>query len=357
MQQDTKRDCTGQQVYVGLDVSQTHWLVSIHTAAGEYKTFHQQPEVEPLIGYLHRTFPHGQYHAVYEAGYCGFWIYEQLRQRGIDCVVVNPADVPTRDKEHAHKTDPVDARKLARGLRTGELDALYVPSRLCQEHRSLVRLRQTMVRKQTRCKNQIKAHLSFYGIDVPEAVATTHWSRAYIGWLEQTALHCHHSGTVVLQTLLSELQSLRGTIATVTKYIRQLALNEPYKDAIGYLRTIDGISILSGMIFLTEIVDIERFGNTDRLASYCGIVPGEYSSGNRTIVTGMLHRGNTALRTMLIECAWVAIRTDPALKQAFAQLNKRQAKAKAIVHIARKLLNRMYFVLKHRQAYRPCAVG
>ena len=76
-------------------------------------------------------------------------------------MVVNPADVPTKDKEKATKTDRVDCRKLARSLRNGELEAIYVPSRIKGEDRSLVRTRQSMVRKQTRCKNQIKSILSF----------------------------------------------------------------------------------------------------------------------------------------------------------------------------------------------------
>jgi len=44
-------------------------------------------------------------------------------------MVVNPADVPTKDKERADKTDRVDCRKLARGLRNGEIKGIYVPSK------------------------------------------------------------------------------------------------------------------------------------------------------------------------------------------------------------------------------------
>jgi len=52
---------------------------------------------------LNRNFPGATYHAVYEAGYSGFWIHDRLREKGIDCIVVNPADIPTTDKERSGK--------------------------------------------------------------------------------------------------------------------------------------------------------------------------------------------------------------------------------------------------------------
>jgi transposase len=96
---------------------------------------------------LERTFPGATYHTVYETGFSGFWLHDKLREKGIDCMVFNPADVPTKDKERASKTDRVDCRKLARGLRNGEIKGIYVPSRVNVEDRSLVRTRQSMVRK------------------------------------------------------------------------------------------------------------------------------------------------------------------------------------------------------------------
>jgi transposase len=355
-QQGTKLDFTGQHIYVGLDVSKTTWVISIHTEQFEHKTYSQEPNPELLVKYLRRNFPGATYHVVYEAGYCGFWIHHALTERGVDCLVVNPADVPTKDKERVQKNDRVDARKLVRDLKNGEIDPIYVPERISQEDRSLVRLRHQFVSKQTRCKNQIKALLGYYGVTIPNDLSRTHWSRKFIGWLEQVRFQ-RESGTITLMTLLEELKCLRRTIATVTKQIRAFSLQEPYRTNIDSLRTLDGISILSGMIILTEIVDIHRFHSTDQLAGYCGIVPGEHSSGDRQIVTGISHRGNTLLRSLLIECAWVAVRKDPSLIMAYNTLTKRMKPNRAIIRIARKLLNRIYFVLNHQQPYRPIMVG
>jgi hypothetical protein len=80
MKQANKVDFTGQTIYIGLDVHRKSWSVSIYLEHFEHKTFTQPPKVEVLVSYLKRHFPGAAYKAVYEAGYCGFWIHDNLRQ-------------------------------------------------------------------------------------------------------------------------------------------------------------------------------------------------------------------------------------------------------------------------------------
>ena len=112
------------------------------------------------------------------------------------------------------------------------------------------------------------------------------------------------------------------------------------------------------MILLTELMDMNRFKNLDELAAFVGLVPGEYSSGDDddVNVTGISSRGNRYLRSILIECAWVAIKKDPALMHYYNNLIKRMAGQKAIVRVARKLLNRIRFVLQNNQQYQLAVV-
>lgn len=352
----TKPDFTGQDIYAALDVGRKSWKVCILTETYEHKTFTQPPDVDILVNYLRREFPGARYHCVYEAGYSGFWIYEQLTQHQVDCIVVNPADVPTKDRERAFKSDGVDTRKLGRGLRSGDLDAIYVPSRAAQEDRTLVRTRFSFIKKQTRCKNQVKALLSFYGIVIPPEVISTHWSRRYVAYLEGLTFQ-QDSGTQALKTLLDELCYLRTTIARVTKSIRLLSSQQRYEASVKYLVSIPGISTVGAMILLTELVDIHRFRSLDQLASYVGLVPGEHSSGEQKITTGISRRRNPFLRGVLIECAWVAARKDPALLLAFTKLSKRMPKNDAIIRIAHKLLNRIRYVLLHQQYYQSSVLA
>lgn len=347
---DTKLDFTGQEIYVGLDTGKKSWKVCILTGEMEHKTFSQPPRPEALVGYLHSHFPGARYLCVYEAGYFGFWIHDALRQQGVECFVVHPADVPTKDKERRNRNDRVDARKLAHNLRNGELTFLYVPTRSALEARSLVRTRMEMVKKQTRCKNQIKGLLSFYGESIPEELSRSHWSRRFIQWLESLSFH-QDSGKLSLQVLLEELDHLGRSITQLTQQISTLAGGEPYRTQVSYLESIPGISTLTAMVLLTELIDINRFKSLDHLASYVGLIPGEDSSGEQERTTGISCRRNSHLRALLIESSWIAVRKDPALLHAFNHLTKRMAKNRAIIHIARKLLNRIRYVLKNETLY------
>lgn len=340
-------DFSGQSIYAGIDVHKKMWNVSILTDDLEHKTFTMPPEPRVLINYLRRYFPKGEYQCVYEAGYSGFWICEELRQYNVGCLVVNPSDVPSKDKEKRFKNDRIDSRKLARSLRSGELEGIYVPERESTEERSLLRVRNILVKKMTRTKNQIKALLSYYGLEPQER---TYWSRQYIENIEKITMSCL-SGKIAVSTLLDEFKRLRDKILEITGHIRILSQTDKYKSKVLNLISIPGISTLSAMILLTELGDIRRFKSLDKLNSYVGLIPSEYSSGDKEVSCGIAHRGNSFLRKVLIECAWVAARRDPALLLAYRKLSGRMCKNKVIIKIARKLLNRIRYVLLNDKPY------
>jgi transposase len=355
MKNVNKLDFSGQTIYAGLDAHKKSWSVSIFSEEMEHTRFTQPPEPNKLVHYLRRNFPGAAYQAVYEAGFSGFWTHDQLREQGVDCIVVHPADVPTTNKERTTKRDRTDCHKLARSLRNGELKGIYVPSRSKLEDRSLVRTRQSMVRKQTRCKNQIKSLLFFYGINFPEELIHSQWSEKVIRWMEDLRMQ-RTSGDMSLKAHLEELKHLKRIIASINRSILLLSRKEEYRDSVWRLKTVPGISTLTAMIFLTELSDLARFATLDHLASYVGLIPDTKASGETEHVGNMTHRRNSQLRAVLIEAAWVAARKDPVLLQAFHDYGQRMRKTKAIVKIARKLLNRIRYVLKNQAEYVPGVV-
>jgi transposase len=86
-------DFTDQNIYVGLDAHKKQFTVSIQSEYLFHKTFSQPPKPEVLVNHLRHNFPGANYYAAYEAGYSGFWIQEKLQEFGVNCIVVNPADV------------------------------------------------------------------------------------------------------------------------------------------------------------------------------------------------------------------------------------------------------------------------
>ena len=351
--QRTQLDFKGQNIFVGMDVHLKSWTVTILAEELTHKTFTQPACADTLSNYLKRNFPGGSYHSVYEAGFSGFWTHYKLKEMGINNIIVNPADVPTSQKEQLQKDDPTDSRKLARSLRAGELRAIYVPSGSTLEERSLVRMRATLVKDMTRFKQRIKSFLYFYGVPIPPQFekSSSHWSNRFMKWLMQEVVLQHDSGTQTLKILIKEAEQQRILLLDVLRKIRLLSRSEKYAANVALLRTIPGIALITAITFLTEIEDIDRFANTDHLAGFVGLVPNYHSSGEKNNNGEMTFRGQGALRKSLIESSWIAARFDPALMMSHHELLKRMEPNKATIRIARKLLNRIYFVLKNKQEY------
>ena len=346
-------DFKGENIYVGFDVHKKSWQVTIMTDQITHKSFSQPPSPLALANYLQANFSGGTYHSAYEAGFCGFWIHRELEKLGINSIIVNPADIPTTQKEQVQKEDKRDSRKIAKGLSNGDLKGIYVPSIEVVEDRGLIRMRHSLVKDAVRYKQRIKSFLYFHGIPFPEAFdkLQSHWSQRFMLWLKSIPMHSL-SGKQSLDVLIRECESLRINILDVTKKIRQLSQSEYYKKNIELMQSIPGIGLITGMTFLTELDNIERFDNTDKLCSFIGLVPTMHSSGEKEVHGHLTYRSNLLLRKMLIESSWIAVRYDPALMRSYIEYCKRMEANKAIIRIARKLVNRIHFVLKNKQAYK-----
>jgi transposase len=347
-----KLNFEGQNIYIGIDVHKKDWTVCIYSDQLEHKKFSIPPSAENLKNYLHLNFPGAKYYSASEAGYCGFQIHKELESLGIKNIVVNACDVPTTHKEKVNKDDKRDSRKIGRSLRAAELQGIHMPARKTVEDRSLLRFRFTLRKDLTRIKLRIKSFLDFYGITHPEEFASPskHWSLRYMDWLRTISME-EASGRTVLQTFISQAVELRKVLLTVTREIRALSRTESYDADYQLLSGIPGIGLITCMCFLTEIEDINRFPSADRFASFAGLIPSCHSSGDHENKGHITSRAHFLLRAMLVESAWKAAQYDPALHLAYSDLCKRMNPNKAIIRIGRKLLNRIYHVLKTKQEY------
>lgn len=350
--QGTKIDFDGQNIYVGIDTHLKSWKVALYHDDIALKTFSQDPDSGLLIKHLRKNYPNANYQCAYEAGFSGFWLQKTLTKQGIKCIVVNPADVPTTDKEKKFKTDKRDCRKIARSLRNDELEAIYVLSDEGLEERGIVRLYKDMVRSRTRNKNKIKSILNFYGIAYLQQFrnAHSHWTRSFCKWLKSLQLNTN-DGTWMLQVYLQEYEHSNELVKNAKKQVQILSERDKYASKLRLLSSVPGIGLLSAMTILTEIEDINRFKTLDELCSYIGLVPNTNSSGDTDRIGNMTNRGNSALKTTLIEAAWMAVRYDPVLLLSFQKLKSKMPANKAIVRIAKKLVSRIRFVLKNETEY------
>lgn len=343
-------DYTNQDFFLGIDVHKNSWKVTVRTNKMELKTFSMNPSPQELYRYMSKRYPGGNYHSVYEAGFCGYWIDCELKRYGIKNIVINPADVPTTQKEKSAKTDKVDSRKLARQLENGTLRGIYIPDEFHQQLRSLCRLRFKVVQSQTRLKNRIKGHLAFYGYAIPGHDELSHWSCGFIRWLKSLEFS-YAMGGDYLRLCIEELESHRRRLVEILRLLRKYCKQYGIQEEVKNLRRVPGVGFVTAMTLYGELMEMSRFRSIDHLASYVGLVPSISASGERESTLGLSFRRNRYLRYLLIEGAWVAVREDPALGYVFSQLIKRMTKQKAIIRIAKKLLNRIRYVWKHKEAY------
>jgi len=117
------------------------------------------------------------------------------------------------------------------------------------------------------------------------------------------------------------------------------------------LMTIPGVGFKAAITLYSEIIDINRFPNIECLKSYVGLVPSVSASGETEYTRGLTYRSNKLLKYVLIECAWVAIRKDPALLHNYNKLIVRMKTQEAIVRIAVKLLRRIGYVWQNNTPY------
>lgn len=345
-----KSNFEGQTIFVGMDIHKSSWNLGIHLNDMFVKNVHQKPSPAVMSTYLRQHFPGAHYKAVYEAGKFGFWIQRQLSALGIECLVVNPADIPKSQKDSLQKTDPRDARNLGFRLQSGVLNGIHIPDEQQEADRVFFRHRKRILKDLTRCKNRIKGLLAFTGIDIPEKYDNASWCHNFVNWLKE--LDCkQQSRRRGLDYMIAQMEYLRKELLQISKEIRKMMREQRYKINYYLLRTIPGVGPLTAASILVEIGDVKRFATFYRLNSFVGLVPMEHSSGQTENKLSLTVRKHRQLRSDLVESAWTAKRTDPAMSLYFQEQIKRKDSKIVIIKIARKLLNRIRFVLINQKPY------
>jgi len=290
---------------------------------------------------------------LYEAGYSGFWLYDEVVAWGAACVVVPPSRIPVESGNRI-KTDRRDSAKLAQLGAKGEVPGVWVPSPTQRQEREVFRERRRLVRQVRQVQCQIKALLRCYGVDIE--CRRGRWSKVFESQLWQLRF-----GNDFMQAsfdrLLERYQFLRQQVVAQTKLARLLAQQQSYREPVTWLTSLPGIGVLTAIELLTELGDMGRFATAEQVAAYVGLTPSEYSSG------GSVHRGHisrcgkAAIRSRLVEASWTAIRHDQQLADIYQRIRARQGGKRAIVAVARRLLLRIRRLVLDGRCYVPATAA
>jgi transposase len=136
------------------------------------------------------------------------------------------------------------------------------------------------------------------------------WGREHRRWLAEQQFD-HPAQRITLEEYIKALEDAEAHMERITGEVQeQLAawrLN-PYVEALQALR---GVSWLVAATVVAEVGDLTRF-HPRELMAFLGMIPSEYSSGEKRRQGAITKSGNAHVRRVLCEAAW-AYQHKPAI--------------------------------------------
>lgn len=277
------------------------------------------------------------------------------------------------------KTDVADATWIADLLAHGLIRSSFVPPTPIQDLRVLMRTRKQLVRERAQHVQRIQKTLEDANIKLASAVSDVVGTsgrailRALIAGetdpeklvavttgrlkagrdklLEVLQGRVRASHRFLLKLHLEQIQALEQSISTLDVEVGSLL--EPFREQVARLVTIPGVSDVAAQVLLSEIgVDMSRFPTAGHLISWAGLCPrNDESAGKRR--SNRLRQGSSWLKTLLVQCAWSAVRSKSGyLPAQFRRIQSRRGPKKAIMAVAASILTAAYYMLRDKTDYR-----
>lgn len=283
----------------------------------------------------------------YEAGRDGFWLHRYLLAQGITNHVVDSSSIEVNRRARRAKTDRLDlggllnllARYLLGDRRVWRV--VRVPTVTDEDARHLPRTWETLTADRTRLINRMKGLLTTQGVQMPI-------NKAFLEQLHAAQLW---DGTPIpkgLQERLAQDWAQLRQVETQLRERRARATRQPDATtptgrAIEQLQTLRAIGVTGAWVLATEIFGWRQIKNRRQLGALVGLVPAPYQSGETQSDQGITRAGNTHVRRVMVQLAWVWLQYQP--QSALAQWYQRRfggsgkrLRRIGIVALARKLL-------------------
>lgn len=314
-----------------------------NTASGRQKLFGH------LLG-LAQRHRSSRVIVAYEASTQGFCLYDDCCDRGIECFILAPTKMRKSRKDRKNKDDDGDAQLILETLRGhvlagNELPSIWIPDDETRADRETVRARLDLGQKLTGTKTQVQTLLKAHRLRKPKEVGHS-WRKPYRRWLRSLCME--EESWPALATLVRQIEALEGEITILDQEVKRLSESKRYEQAARALvEQIKGVGLLTAMVFLTEMGDLSRFANRQKLGAYLGLVPSSNESGEQDDRKGHITReGSGRLRRVLCQATWARVVHDPEASRVYERIVRRNPKHKKIAVVAsmRRLGIRMWHV-------------
>lgn len=253
-------------LYVGLDVHKDSIAVAYAPEArgmeivslGNIGT--RQCDIDKLIRSLQSKASRLLF--AYEAGPCGYWLYRYLTRKHLTCLVVAPSLIPKRPGDRV-KTDRRDAAMLARLLRAGDLNPIYVPQIQDEAIRDLSRAREDAMHDLKSARFRLKAFLLRQDI---RYTGRANWGPAHLRWLAEVVCPTPVQ-QIVFQEYVRSVSEQHERLQRLEVELREQVLDWRLYPVVQALQALRGVQFTVAVTVVAELGDLTRFDNPRQLAA------------------------------------------------------------------------------------------
>ncbi len=269
------------------------------------------------------------------------WFIDLVQRLGHEIKVGDAAKIRA-SYVRKQKTDRRDAGHILKLLLEERFPQLWTPNAANRDQRQLLIHRHKLVEMRTRVKNSLQHLAMNRGMQQKSRL----WTSKGLAEFQQLALPgwAGERG----QDLLHLLQELDSQIEELDKAVKLAAGQNPQAKL---LMTQPGVGAVTALAFVLTIGEVSRFEGSKQLTSYLGLIPSEYTSGNKRRLGAISKQGNRFLRMLLVEAAQTAVRRDEGFRKEYQHRCHRRPKGVAKVAAARKLAVRLYWMLRTKVGY------
>jgi transposase len=315
--------------YIGIDLAKTASQICILTEDAELIE-RRIPTTRDHFARLLASAPPSR--ILLEASTESEWVARCLESLGHEVIVADPNFAPMyATRSRRVKTDKRDARALAEASRLGAYRPAHRTSEPQRHVRAQLAVREALVRTRSRYISLVRALLRRDGLRVQTGMA-----RSFV--LRLDCLPLSAELRVEIKPLSTLLEAINEQIRQADAELAQLVKADP---VLRRLTSAPGVGPVTAACFVSTLDDVTRFASARQVRAYLGLVPSEYSSGERKQRSGINKAGPNRARYLLVEAAWALMRSSrpeaERLRQWAAGIRQRRGMKVAIVALARKL--------------------
>lgn len=251
------------------------------------------------------------------------------------------------------KTDKIDGRVLAELDRVDYLPKVWLPDPDTEELRHLMSDRQSQVDRRTELKNRV--HAILHRLLISEQFDKT--DLFGVSGRRRLNEFAQSSAPVVeryrVRTSLEEIDLLNERVEELEAIIAGFITSRPERlEALDRLMSITGVSLVVGAGLMAAIGDASRFSSRKKLASYFGLVPSTYQSGDSKAYHGRItKRGRAQARWLLTEAAEHLCKSPGPLRGFYQRIHRKRGHNIAIIALARKMAELVWVLLVRKEDY------